>query len=305
MRKNRNRSDTNFWESAKRNSTEFLRYYNNFVELAVAMFEWKNLPDTVDPRFLELTLLTDGMCVFFYEEDIGYLALRTMIGGQLSVYNIPLQRNAYAANGFNRMLNGENSVLIFNNQLRMPMKATLENYALELYEIDRTIDVNVKAQKTPVLLKCTEAQRLTLKNLYMQYDGNQPFIFADKGLDPEAITCINTGAPYISDKLMQLKIQKYNEVLTYLGITNTSYQKKERLVSDESIRAQGGTIANRYSRLNARRQAADEINRMFNMNPKIEVNFRQDYREADDEIMFAGQTGDNSMDTLAVDLRTN
>lgn len=296
--KNRNYADSQFWESAKRNKSEFLRYYNNFVELAVAMFEWKNLPDTVDPRFLELTLLTDGMSVFFYEEDIGYLALRTMIGGQLSVYNIPLQRNAYAANGFNRMLNEENSVLIFNNQLRTPMKPTLENYALELYEIDRTIMVNVKAQKTPVLLKCTEAQRLTLKNLYMQYDGNQPFIFADKGLDPEAITCINTGAPYVSDKLMQIKTQKFNEVLTYLGITNTAYQKKERLVADESERAHGGTIANRFSRLNARRQAADEINRMFGLN--VEVDFREDYRGSDEDMI-----DDMDNDNVNVDITTD
>lgn len=300
---NRNKSNTEFWESAKRNFTDYRRYYDNFLELALCMFEWENLPSTVDARFLELTLLTDGMAVFFKDEVIGYLALRTMVGGNWNVYNIPTERTAYASNGYNQPLNETNSVLIYNNMLRTPIIYKLQELAQELYEIDRTIMVNVKAQKTPVLLRCTENQRLTLKNLYMQYEGNMPFIFADKGLDPDSIKALQTGAPYVADKLMQLRTSKYNEALTFLGISNSSYQKKERLVSDESIRSQGGTIANRYARLNARRQAADEINRMFGLN--ISVKFREDYREADDELMLEGQTGDETVDTLAVDFRTN
>lgn len=300
---NRNKSNTEFWESAKRNFTDYRRYYDNFLELALCMFEWENLPSTVDARFLELALLTDGMAVFFKDDVIGYLALRTMVGGNWNVYNIPTERTAYASNGYNQPLNETNSVLIYNNMLRTPIIYKLQELAQELYEIDRTIMVNVKAQKTPVLLRCTENQRLTLKNLYMQYEGNMPFIFADKGLDPDSIKALQTGAPYVADKLMQLRTSKYNEALTFLGISNSSYQKKERLVSDESIRSQGGTIANRYARLNARRQAADEINRMFGLN--ISVKFREDYREADDELMLEGQTGDSTVDTLAVDFRTN
>ena len=68
------------------------------------------------------------------------------------------------------------------------------------------------------------------------------------------------------------------------------------------MRSQGGTIASRYSRLNARRQACEQINKMFDLN--IDVEYRQDFREADDEIMFAGDTGDNSATTMAIDLRT-
>lgn len=302
--RDKNKSNGKFWESTVQNNVSFHRYYDNFLELAVAMFEWENLPDTVDPRFLELTLLTDGMAVFFNDEIIGYLALRVMIGGALSVYNIPLQRTAYASNGYQQTLDETNSVLIYNNMLRVPMIKKIEEYSKDLYEIDRAIMVNVKAQKTPILVKCNENQRLTLKNLYMQYDGNMPFIFADKGLDTDALKALNTDAPYVADKLMQLRTQKYNEVLTFLGISNSSYQKKERLIMDESIRSQGGTIANRYARLNARRQAADEINKMFGLN--IKVKFREDYREADDELMIEGETGnEKEVDTMAVDFRTN
>ena len=63
-----------------------------------------------------------------------------------------------------------------------------------------------------------------------------------------------------------------------------------------------GTIASRYSRLNSRRMAAEAINKMFGLD--IEVNFRQDYREADDEVMFSGATGNGQQTDMAVDIRT-
>ena len=36
----------------------------------------------------------------------------------------------------------------------------------------------------------------------------------------------------------------------------------------------------------------------------IECDYREDYREADDETMFAGQTGDESAEDMVIDLRT-
>jgi hypothetical protein len=76
------------------------------------------------------------------------------------------------------------------------------------------------------------------------------------------------------------------------------------MLTDEVIRNMGGTIASRYSRLNERRTACDKINKMFGLN--IECNFREDYREADDEVMFEGETGENGkMRDMAIDLRTN
>lgn len=266
------------------------------------MFEWINLPDTVDPRFLELALFGDGMAIFFEDEDIGYLALRTMIGGHLDVYNIPFYRTAYASNGYNRKLDPDNSVIIFNNALRTNSRLDVEMYSKRLYNLDRAIDVNANAQKTPILIKCDEKQRLTLKNLYKQYDGNEPVIMGDDALNANSLTVLKTDAPYVADRLYQLKTQLWNEAMTYLGISNINVQKKERMISDEVMRNMGGTIASRYSRLNARRQACEQINRMFGLN--IDCQFREDYREADDEVMFTGETEDESATNMVVDLRT-
>ena len=269
-----------FWESARYNTTGFIQYYNRLTELSISMFEWKNLPDSVDPRFLELILFSDGMSVFFEDEILGYLALRTTIGGRLNVYQIPTDRRAYASNGFNRKLDETNSVIIFNNMLHTNAKLEVETYSRRLYDLDRTIDVNAKAQKTPILISCDEQQRLTLKNLYMKYEGNEPVIYGDKNLNPNAIQVLQTGAPYVADKIYTLKTQIWKEALTYLGITNINAAKKERMITDEVRRNQGGVVASRYSRLESRRNACKEINKMFGLD--IWCDYREDYQVIDE-----------------------
>lgn len=294
--------NTEFWRDTAKIKKTGIKYYERLTELAISMFEWKNLPEGVDERFLELILFGDGMSVFFYDEDLEqYLALRTRIGGRLNVYQIPMERTAYAANGYNKNLNEENSVIIFNNMLHTNNVLDVEVFANDLAELDRIIMINAKAQKTPVLILCDEKERLTMKNLYMKYEGDAPVIFGDKSLNPNTIKAINTGAPFVADQLYALKTAKWNEALTYLGISNVNYQKKERMVRDEVMRNQGGIIASRYSRLNARRKAAEEINKMFNLN--IEVDYRDDFREADDEYMDRGDSGDGSITRINEDMK--
>ena len=276
-----------FNESAKDNNRTYIKYVDRLTELSVSMFEWKNLPETIDERFLELTLFGKGMAVFFEDEVMGYLALQTMIGGRLNVYQIPTERTAYAPNGYHRYLNASNSVIIFNNLIHTNSVLDVTQFAKRLYNLDRAIDVNANAQKTPILISCEESQRLTLKNLYMQYDGNVPFIFGDKNLNPNSLKVLTTGAPYMADKLYTLKTQIWNEALTYLGISNLNIQKKERMISDEVSRNQGGVIASRYSRLEARRQACKQINKMFDLN--IWVDYREDYQFVEDEDTVKGE----------------
>lgn len=263
------------WEAKKLNDVTFMDYYYRLHELVINMFEWRNLPPTVDERFLELTLSEYGFAVYFRDEFLGDLALTVMLGGPLNVYRIPVYRRAYANNGYQRDLDPENSVLIFNNYLRQPSMMTIILYARRLYEIERTIEVNVKAQKTPVALLCEESQRLTFENLYRDYNGNKPVIFGTKNLDLDNIKTVKTDAPYVADKLNILKRQIWNEALTFCGIENSNTEKKERLVTDEITSNLGGVQAQRFVMLNARRQAAKQINAMFGTN--IEVDFRQDF----------------------------
>lgn len=297
------RRHTQFKDSLRGNMSAYYDYFDRLTELAISMFKWENLPDSIDERFLELTLFMNGFAVFFKDEVIGYLSLACAANGQFDVYRIPTKRRAYASNGYQKNLTNEDSVLIYNNMLHTNQIPLIRRYAKMLYELDRIIMTNAKAQKTPILLQGTEQQRLTLKNLYMQYEGNEPFIFGDTNLDINALKAINTEAPYVADKLYQLKTQIWNEVLTVLGISNLNIQKKERLITDEAIRSNGGTIASRYSRLESRRYAAEQINKMFGLN--IDVNFREDFRQTDDEYMVETESEDGKLSPMVLDLRTN
>lgn len=282
-----------FDESMVLNNLTYRQYLNRLTELAISMFEWKNLPDTVDARYLELHLFETGCMVYFKDDVIGDLCLDCIFNGRLDVYGNPLLRRAYSGyNNYQKLLKYNNSVIIWNNYLHSNSILDVEMFARRLYNIDRIIDINANAQKTPVLVLGNEKQRLTLLNLYKEYDGNAPFIFGDKNLDINALKALSTNAPYVCDKLYQLKTQIWNEALTYLGISNINIQKKERLITDEVTRNQGGTIASRYSRLETRRQAVEKINEMFGTN--IEVNYREDFQQVDDD----NQPEDPGADTI-------
>lgn len=268
------KKDRIFWESEQRNRNAYLHYYNRLMEIAICRFEWLNLPPTVDYRYLELTLFTDGKIVYFNDEVLGNLVARVATGGRLDMYNIPGYRRAYAANGYQNQLKYNNSVLIWNNLMHIPSILDIEMYAHRLYNLDRIIDVNCNAQKTPILVICDENQRATMLQMYMQYDGNAPFIFADKWMNKEGITVLKTDAPYIGEEMYQQKMHTWNEAMTFLGVANENIQKKERLIKDEVQQAQGGTLASRYPGLVARQQACDKINAMFGSN--ISVRFRED-----------------------------
>ena len=269
----RNKKDRGFVNSAILNNATFDMYFNRFLEVAMNIYEWKNLPEEIDHRFLELTLATKGKAVFFKDEGLGeYLALNVAVGGAFNVYNIPTQRRAYASNGYQAELNEKNSVLIYNNYMRTNEIPTLQLYAMRLYEIERAIDVNVKGQKTPKIIKATEDQRLTMLNLFKQYDGNEPFIFGDSKMNVgEAITAIDITSPYVADSLMILKQQYINEVYNYYGVSNSGVFKRAR-VQNAEVEANKGTMEiQRNIRLDARKEACEQINKMFGLNMDVEV----------------------------------
>lgn len=293
---NRKREKTLFGESATVNNLTYMQYLNRLTELSVSMFEWKNLPPTVDARYLELHLFETGSMVYFDDDVIGNLCLDCLPSGRLDVYGNPVLRRAYSGyNNYQKLLKESNSVIIWNNYLHTNSILEVKMFARRLYNLDRIIDVNANAQKTPVLIQGTEQQRLTLKNLYKEFDGNSPFIFGDKNLDLNSLKCLQTGAPYVCDKLYNLKQMYWNEALTYLGINNNGAQKRERMLAIESSQAQGGTISSRYSRLQSRREAVKKINAMFGTN--IEVNYREDFMS-----VYEGQGVDTTEGESEVEL---
>ena len=272
------RRKTNFEESLSANMRTYGQYMAILKQIAISMFDWKNLPDSVDARYLETALFYDGAVLYFNDEVMGNLALNMIFNGGFDVYGEPVSRRAFSRyNQYQKTLDKYNSIIIWNNLDRTPTFPIIDMFSRRLYNIDRAIDVKKKKKKTPTLIRCDEKQRLTLVNAYKEMDGNSPVIYADKSCDPNSISTLKTDAPYVSDKLYELKSNLWNEALTYLGIPNANVMKRERLIKDEVLRSLGGTMANRYSRLQARQEAVEKINRMFGTN--IEVGIKEEIED--------------------------
>lgn len=293
------------------NVNSFIKYRDQLMELGMTMIGWdfskisKEKRQFLNQRQIEYHEYFKGATIFFEDKELGaYLCLPVILGGEFDLDDIPKKRVAYAKNGYRKELDETNSVIIYNNYLRKPSCYTVNHYANRLADLENAIDVNCKAQKTPVAIICDENERLSMENLYAKYEGNYPFIFGERDLDLKGIRAIQTGAPFVADKMFQIKMQIWNEALTHLGISNISYQKKERLVSDEVIRNMGGTIASRYSRLEVRRDAVEKIKDIFGI--EVSVDFREDFRQTDDENIITSESEGEVKEAvpMVTDLRT-
>lgn len=257
------------------NNKTYIDYLDRLKLLAVSLFKWKGLDDVAGfgaSRFLELSLYENGRACFVKDESKGYLALKVNPTDKLNVYNLPVKVLAWSI-GYNKTYDFDNIVYIMNNELELPTSNTLSLFAYRLYETERTIDVNLIAQKTPVLIEGDTKTILTLKNVYMQYSGNTPFIFGNKQFDiSNKLNVLKTDAPYLVDKLELHKHEIWNEALTYLGIDNANTDKKERLITDE-VESNNDLISYYLNCFyKTRKQACDLINKKYKLNIEIELN---------------------------------
>ena len=285
-----------FIDTAWVNDATYWDYLERLKKVAMSMFEWVNLPESMNARYIERCLYYHGSAAFLYDETLGYINTNCASSGQINIYGIPTAFNCYSygyqetrrtytglrydeyANPINK--NSEECILVMNNWDRTPTASTLELFALRLYEAERTCDVNIKAQKTPVMILCDEDQRLTMKNLYVQYDGNQPFIMGDKNnLEEGKLKAIRTDAPFLADKLMAYKKEIWNEALEFLGINTLTIEKKERLISDEASSNNELINLNLQSYLVPRQEACRQFNEKYGLtgtDKEISVRVRSD-----------------------------
>lgn len=278
--------DTEFRISAITNNLTYQDYMYRARKIATARFKWNNLPDTWDEDFLENTLFDFGVAACIWDNNYGNMITRVNIDGEFNIYDLPTRvscfnssystenNTKYVYHGYSNHDKNDCAVLIKNNPTMIPTINTVSLFCRRLYEIERTMDVNVKQQKTPSLLLCSHHQRLTILNLYKQYDGNQPFIFADKNImgDNNLMRSIDTGAPFLLDKLNAHKHAIWCELLTFLGINNVNFEKKERLITDEANANNHFINLNIYPELNSRKKACKQINDYFGLNISVEIN---------------------------------
>ena len=288
-----------FEDSLMVNDATYIDYLNRFRRIALSIFEWVNLPHSMDSRYLEQCLYYMGQASFLYDKKYGFINTKCAGSGYVNIYGLPDKFNCFTYDynskrelytGLNPLLSEEEKeemkskecILIMNNWDRTPTAGSMELFAWRLYQAQRTCDVNISSQRFPIMVVGDEKQRLMLENLYSQYDGNQPFIFGNKNqLNEDILKCVKTDSPYVVDKITEYKKEIWNEALTYLGINNISVQKKERLTENESNENNELVNLNLQSMLAPRLEACRQFNEKYGLtgtDKEISVRVRSDLK---------------------------
>lgn len=261
------------------NNLTYTDYYNRLMLLARSVFKWDGLTPQQE-KAIERYFYYHGKAMFFNDKNMGFTVTKFSDDGMLNIYDEPTYITPVATNSNSTIFNmldvrpykvGEECVLMRNNDICLPTERTINMYALRLAEIQRTIDVNINAQKTPVIVTGSDKQMKSLKIVYNQFDGNKPVIYGDKTLETENIKVLNTAAPVVFDKLQIQKHAVLNEVMTFLGINNANMDKRERLVAGE-VQANNEQIElSAQCFLKAREAAAEQINKLFNLQVSVKM----------------------------------
>lgn len=249
--------------------------YDRLMMLAISIFTWEGLDDVAGfgaSRFLEQSLFRYGKAVFIKDDEIGYKVMNATPSDKLNSYYLPIKVNAYSID-YNKTFDLDDCVYIMNNELQKPTSSSIALFSKRLYETERTIDVNLHAQRTPILIEGNKNTMLTLKNAYMQFDGNVPVIYGNKEFNLDSkLNVLHTDAPFVIDKLENYKHELQNDCMTFLGINNANTQKRERLITDEVN--SNNDLINYYLNCfyKTRKQACDLINKKYNLNIKLVLN---------------------------------
>lgn len=267
--------------------TYYEHYRRQLALLTFQLFEWKNLPKSVDPRYLEMTLHTNGYVGFFKDSILGFMFCQGTEGNNIDHYRNPTvftaseatYHKSYKILRYDDDDDKSKCIMLYNNDLKFPTLPSLHRFAMDMADINQISRVNRRAQKTPFIVQTAEKQYYSLLQAYNQIDENNQVVFVDKDMGfEEAVKVLNTDAPYVVDKLRTELNQVWNEVLTFLGINNSNIDKTARVQTSEvlSNNEQIETSGNVF--LKTRKEFCERVNRVFGdeLDGKIDVEFRSD-----------------------------
>ena len=248
------------------NNTTFQKYFNQFMLLALNMFQWDNLPEGIETRHIERPLIENGYVFFYNDPDYGYVCLPCTING-FNIYNEPtrVQINNQI---IHRSMDIDEGVLILNNDLRTGLYPIIVNYASRLTEIETSINTNIFQQKFPFIVECSKDNEYSVRQMLKNIHENEPYILVKKKLDLMDIKIDDLSVPYVADKLLEDRKKIENELLTLFGLNNV-IDKKERLIVDEANANNDYINRNVDLLYKNRKQACDEINKKFGLNINV------------------------------------
>lgn len=257
--------------------------YDRYKMLALNMFRWEGLPDTIKSRHIENSLYHNGLCIIINDDNLGFISVPCNYGANLNINNEPTE---VITTGYNYIKTikymsdkeKDKCQLILNNDLAIGNKEYIEYFAQKMYEVDTVIRANINQQKYPWFIPCEPKLKNSIKLMYEKVDNLEPLILADKSIISEGIQVLTTNTPYVADKLNEYKFELEREILTFLGLNN-NFEKKERLLTNEVDSNNQFIEANIEIQYKNRLIAQDYLNSKFGWNCKV-INVAQEKKEA-------------------------
>lgn len=245
-----------------RNQREFENVVDELKLLAMNLFSWEGLPESIDVDYLEDKLHEKGFVIGFIDGTKGKLILEGSAMGQVNIYNKPTKYRVYGI-GYQKQVNATDVVVIKNNNRKMSTYSLIYEYAAKISDVQRTIDVLLNAHKMPYFIVSEEKQVNSIKIAIGKIKNNEEYVIGDKGLGIEGIKVLKSDAPFIIDKLWDYKRGLKAEIKMMLGLDSIAIDKKERLLVDEA-NANNQEISLYYdTMLFARLKAAEELSKLF------------------------------------------
>lgn len=207
--------------------------------LATNRFKWES--DEIQPKkqlseYIEKLLFIKGQCALFKDTD-GWKVRCCVPTGGINEYGQPSSFTLTDYNGNNTItvdIDDERFIWIKNNNDCIPTIFWILKYCNRVAKIERTMDLNIDAQKTPYVIETSPEVHLSIQNIFKQIRAMDEVVYVDQKTGiKDNVKVLDLNAPYLVDQLYSQKVNEFNDLLNFLGL-NTVKEKRERLLYDEA-----------------------------------------------------------------------
>ena len=277
------------------------------LETHVSMFEYKNLPKSVNQYFLEMFLQTQGVVVWLDAPDNGgILALEGCTADDLDAYGIGRNVIATSRNGKEYTLERDADCVVGYNNRSMTPCYDIFTDAQTLAEIQTSIDFLIFwTRLSPLIRVSDEKMKIKVIEAFKNIQRGIPVTLASKKVlaefgIPDDITVDMLTQPDFADKI-QYTAKLYDDMLrwhmTRYGHATNGNSKAAQQTVDEVDSTASQSMILPLSMLAARREMIDKVNDMFDLD--IEVELSGAWRA--EVTAYERQSGEASIDQSAED----
>lgn len=285
--RDKQKGSQNYWQSRDFNDTAVDIYTSDLVRLAMNRFAWEGLPDSVNVKYLEWCLLTNGYATIAHPDNEAlsdnWMGLQVSTLGDLNAYGEPTEWQALGANGktWFDVQDGKNGVLIFNsnqfvNNFYPAYDSTwqmIRFMARKLAHYELVENSNLAMQQTAWFLSCSQEKKLDATNLFKNICGYEPAVIASPTFrDEVGIDVIKTDVPFIGEQLFSGKRNILNQAYTYLGIPHLDFEKSERMITSEAENVNSPTYLRMMDALAPRQRAAKALSKLIGNEVVVKFN---------------------------------